>query len=436
MDLAGLYPQAPQQQQSLLGGQNPLQLLAGITELQQARQELNARQAIGNAYQKAMRPDGTIDLGAAQSQIASDPNAAFLAPQATNDLLSQRGQIIANATAQFQLGSSQNKFLMDMLGTYADKPDLNYNDVLNGVVSAARNSNIPSGVLIGTLSGMPQDPARLRDYLVNMRKAAIGSAGVSAPAPAVGYTGAGAPVPGTTGQFIERYAPGAGAGAPGSMPAPGSSLTPPPPGSEASTQTMQADLTRAGTYGQEIFPWQQALEKLQALGPGGTGPGSKGRQEFESFLYSLSPTISRWAGVDPSKLQNYAEAEKYLTQATQQRAAGFGAHTDMQLATAISGNPNVHINDLANTDVVKAAIALRRMEQAQTLESSRFGGPSYTTAKAQWAAQQDPRAFAIDMMSPPQIKNLQQTLKGPARDRFNASLRSAINNGLISPPGQ
>lgn len=208
-----------------------------------------------------------------------------------------------------------------------------------------------------------------------------------------------------------------------------------PLGSEKSAEVLQGDLARARNFGQEIVPWQQALEKLKLLGPGGTGPGTQGRQEFQSFLFALAPTVSRWAGVDPEKIKNYAEAEKYLTQATQSRAAGFGAHTDLALSQAITGNPSVKINDLAATDVTKVAIALRRMEQVQTLQNAAHGPVDYTKKAAEWATKQDARAYAIDLMPPEQLKKLQKDLKGAERAKFNASLKAAIESGVVAPPG-
>ena len=200
------------------------------------------------------------------------------------------------------------------------------------------------------------------------------------------------------------------------------------------------DLASAGNFGQEIFPWKQALSSLEALGPGGTGPGSSGRQQMESYMYALAPTLSTWLpGVDPTKLKNYDEFNKYITQATQQRANSFGPTTDMQLATAITGSPSAHINDLANKDVIKATMALKGMQYAQIQDSARTGGPNYAMTKSAWAAQQDPRAYAMAMglVPPSEIANLKKTLKGVDRDKFNRSLQSAINSGIaVSPPGQ
>jgi hypothetical protein len=152
----------------------------------------------------------------------------------------------------------------------------------------------------------------------------------------------------------------------------------------------------------------------------------------------LSPTIARWAGIDPNELKDYAKADKYLTQAVQTRAAGFGAHTDQQLATTISGSPNVHINDLAVDDVLKAMIATRRAEQAQTMEARKAGPIGYSDAAGSWSARNDIRAFSLDQLTPEGRAKLLGSLKKgtPEWTRFNNSLRSAYENGLMTPPGK
>jgi hypothetical protein len=221
-------------------------------------------------------------------------------------------------------------------------------------------------------------------------------------------------------------------------PAPSTSLpgfaSGPPAGAEQSTAVMQADLARAGNFKTDIFPLTQALDLAKSLGPGGMAPGSKGRQDFESFVYGLMPSLVP-AGMQ-DKIKNYAELEKYLVNNASQRANSMGPHTNDGLAQATTGSPNVHINDLAGIDLIKAQIALRRMEQAQTIQAAKGGPVSYTTNKAQTAAGFDPRAFQIDLMNPDQVTKLQKTLKGAERVKFNASLRAAIDSGAITQPGQ
>jgi hypothetical protein len=205
-----------------------------------------------------------------------------------------------------------------------------------------------------------------------------------------------------------------------------------PPGTEASAGVMQADLARAGNFKTDVFPLTQALDLAKKLGPGGMAPGSKGRQDFESFVYGLMPSLVPEAARE--KIKNYAELEKYLVNNASVRANAMGPHTNDGLAQATTGSPNVHINDLAGIDLIKAQIGLRRMEHAQALEAAKGGPVNYTANKAKTAAGLDPRAFQIDMMEPGQIAKLQKTLKGAERVKFNASLRAAIDSGAIERP--
>ena len=205
-----------------------------------------------------------------------------------------------------------------------------------------------------------------------------------------------------------------------------------PQGSDQSSAVMQADLAREGSYQSDINPLRKALDLAVKLGPGGMAPGSKGRQEFESFVYGLTPQLVPKEMQD--KIKNYAELEKYLVNNASQRAQNLGPHTNEGLATATTGSPNVHINDLAGVDLIKAQLAIRNMEHAQVLQAAKVGGPNYTTAKAAFSAQHDPRAYAINTMSPEEIQNLQKTLKGPERARFNQSLRAAIDSGVVERP--
>jgi len=206
----------------------------------------------------------------------------------------------------------------------------------------------------------------------------------------------------------------------------------PPLGAQESSNVMQADLARAGTFSDDLYPLNQALDLAKKLGPGGMGPGSKGRQEFESFLYGLAPSL-----VPPEmrdKIKTYAELEKYLINNASQRAQNLGPHTNDGLAAATTGSPNVHINDLAGVDLIKAQIGLRRMEHVRTLENSKKGPVAYLGEKSKWGVNQDPRAYMIDMMTPEQVKKLHDSLKGEDRKRFNNSLRAAIESGVVAAP--
>lgn len=388
--LEGLYPAPPQQNSGILSG-NPAQTIGMLGELQR----------IGIVGQQA-------------PSLAQQPAAALA------------GQNIANQTAQLQQQEAARKMVWGAFGNGLNGMDNpSPEDVHNLTVTLARTypqiaTQYPD--VFNSAADMLLAPGGIKKNSAVMMNSVMSPEGASAPTD-VGVSSTGQTVSGTRGQFNVKAAGGP-------------VVTQPPPGTPQSAEAMQTDLIKAGNYSQDMFPWTQALAKLKSLGPGATGPGSEGRQELESFVYGLAPQISQYLGVDADKIKNYADLNKYLTQGMQQRAQNLGPHTNEGLSTAVTGSPNVKINDMSVDELIKSQVMLRRMEQAQTLQSAKAGPVGYTGAKGSFATSQDPRAYGIDLMAPEQIQQLQKTLKGADRARFNSSLKAAIDSGVITPPGQ
>lgn len=381
-DPSGLYPQPPAPPQS--GGS----LLADpgkAVGLLQAIQSLQIQ-------------------GAQAPALMQQPGAALA------------GQNIANTRAAAELHSYYTNRLHDIFGSQADSkdPDAAY----HAAATAARTSDVPPAMISEYLNTARRMPGGLPEAMRRSRNISIGSAGAGANVPIIN--------PATGEQTIVPQ---------GAVNLSGSGLaTSLPPGGGESSQARQEDLRRSGQFKDDIFPLMKARELAEKLGPGGMAPGSKGRQEFESFVYGLAPSILPESMRD--KIRNYAELEKYLVNNASQRAQNLGPHTNEGLATATTGSPNVHINDLAGKELIDAQIALRRMEHAVTMQASRAAPQNYTAEKARLGSIQDPRAYRIDLMKPEEIQTLQKTLKGPERARFNSSLKAAIDSGAVSPPGR
>lgn len=329
-----------------------------------------------------------------------------------------RGQNIANDTALMQQQAAASRAISSVMGGYlAGIPNPGEDDVRSAAAFAARQFPevaVKYPDLIAGAKSLAIDHPKGVKYgaglLVNSQMSPT-EATESVTGPPDPITGAPTVIP----RAVANMVPGRVVGL--------------PQGSEDSSRVRQADLARETTYATDIVPLTRALDLAQKLGPGGMAPGSKGRQEFESFVYGLAPQLLPKDMQD--KIKNYAELEKYLVNNASQRAQNLGPHTNEGLATATTGSPNVHINDLAGVDLIKAQLALRKMEHAQTLHAAAGGGPNYTQNKALVASQFDPRAFMIDTMSPDEIRNLQTTLKGPERARFNRSLQAALDAGVI-----
>jgi hypothetical protein len=397
-DISSLYPAPPSPQSALggIGGINPLQLVDTIQAMQLRNIQIQREQG--------------------QLPAAVQQPAAVL--QGTN---------IDNATHLMQQRDAARQILDGFVAPLSDKPDISAADVENARISAYQNYHdvMPLELLHGYFDGILKDPtgrgrapADIATQLKLIRNRAAGPGATIQPTEGESDPTTGQPAKVTVGRGALAGARPVGLA----------------PGAPASIDAMNKDLIRTGSFASDIYPLQQAMEKINALGPGGTAPGSKTRQEYESFAYGLAPQLSKYIGVDASKIKNYAELEKYLTQAVQARAGNFGVHTDAGLATATSGSPNVHVVDLATKDLIRAGIGIARMERAQVMQAAQAGPTGYLAAKADFAGQQDPRAFQIDMMSPDEIKSLSKTLKGPALDRFNSSLRAAIRSGVLTHP--
>jgi hypothetical protein len=426
-DASALYPQPPQQQQGALS--DPSKLM-GFIQAAQAAKIFTARQAIGRAWQNNLNPDGSLNVQGAAQEIKNNPDAGILAPEAYSNVLAQHGQMIANDTAAFDQFAKQNGFAQQWLAARANQPNVTAEDLNNDAASLSRNTDpraLPSSVINSVIDNIKNDPGGIHGGLLNLRNRVIGAAGATQPieGPPQAGTGAKTTIPlGATG-----YGPGGQqSGIPGQI------VTGLPPGSGESALAMQEDLKRAGTYSSDIYPLNKALEFAQKLGPGGMGPGTQGRQAFESYVYSLMPQLVPEAMQE--KIKNYAQLEKYLTNVTQNQAQNFGVHTDAGLATSATGSPNVHINDLAGVDLIKARIGLRNMEQAQIIQATKAGPQNYTAEKARIAGQQDPRAYMLHTKTPEEIDALDKSLKGSERAKFNASLEAAKSAGILTEPGQ
>jgi len=275
----------------------------------------------------------------------------------------------------------------------------------------------------------------------------------------IGTTSAGQPITGTTGQLLEKagvnpmtalpMAPQGGNALMGGAPAEGggNALMPQiPAGPGVVTQLPAGDIAameaagaaggadlaaarqREATFQQDTVPLEKAITALEALGTAGTGPGTEQINEIKSFLTSMGIP-----GVDVESIKNFDEARKYLVQYAQ--TVG-DTGTNDKLAASFAGNPSIGISNAAAVDVAKTALALRKLQNAQLMAFEASGAPpsQYSAFASQFNAQQDPRAYGMDMMSPDARAKLIEGLKGDEKTRFVQSLRTAIGLGLVTAP--
>lgn len=396
-DAFALYPQPPAPSQGVLSG-DPSKIIGLVGALNQNK--------LFNA---------TFD---AQSRI----------PAAT-----LQGQQIANDTAAFEQYAKQSDFAAKGIAALAQKGDkLTKDDINNWAVTMARNTDpraVPSTVIDALKNRILSDPGGIKsgvNTIANMVMGPAAAAGriegppdaatrapTSVPVGAVGY-GKGAPGATIPGQMPKGLPPGEGEAATATAGAAAASL------SHARENSIG--------FQRQVFPLEQAIHALDKLGARGSGPGSDTVNHIKSFALTMGVP-----GVDPNKVATFDEAKKYLTDFVNQTG---NSGTNDKLAAAFAGNPSVHISNAAAKDVAKAALALRRSDEARTQAFERSGLPETDYAKfaGKWNREHDVRAYGWDMMTTDQRKSVLKDLPQSKRDLFILDVEEAEKGGTIRPP--
>lgn len=233
-------------------------------------------------------------------------------------------------------------------------------------------------------------------------------------------------------------------GAPPAQPGPQSSVQPvagggatvsPPAGqveslgqiASASTAKFNTDQQREANFQQDMLPLNKAYHGMVALGTTGTGPGTETLNDVKSFL------VSQGVIGQNDDVKNFDEVRKYTTQLA--RTNG-DTGSDSRLAASFAGNPSVNISNAAAQDVLKSAISLRKLQNAQVQAFSQSGLPAseYQKWAQTWNKSQDPVAYGFDMMKPAQRVQYIKSLSPEKKAAFAQSLTSAVQLGLVERP--
>ncbi|WP_426356380.1 hypothetical protein ACP26O_18160 [Burkholderia sp. R-40] len=198
------------------------------------------------------------------------------------------------------------------------------------------------------------------------------------------------------------------------------------PGAQAAQSAVGAaagkqwagDLEQAGSYQQAQQPIVNALHALQAAE---TGPLAARKQNIQSALNEVIPTIAQVVGVaDPSKVTATDLFKKYTAQIGMGQMASAGGPSDARLNSAIAGSPNIGMDKMANSQVLQKMAALNDMNNflVNQFQNSGRDPQQWPAYKAQVAKQMDPAVFAIDYMTPQQKAALQKTMTPAQLTKF------------------
>ena len=418
--ISGLYPAPPTNQPQGIFSGNPLAMIPAIGQIQ----AIGARNAIGQAVQGAIGPDGTYDPTKATIAIGRNPAAGPGALEAVGSLQQQRQQQIQNQTSQFALSASQNSALQNFVAGLASNPNIQPDDVRSQAIAFAARTGIPASQVTSLLQGMPQKGGKpMQQYWANIANATLGAGPTSTQVPAgVGPQG-------------EVYTAPAGAvtsqgGTQQSLPAGQAPLI------AASREELGRDQSSSAALLQGTRPLLKALPLVEQLSNRSFGPQSAGWAKLKGSLQE--------AGIiqpGTTDTEVYQEANKYLKQVA--LSAPGATRSNEGLETAIKSRPDLDLTQGANLSLLKNQIGFDRMDAALPIafkgqNPSSAADANYKTFKTNYYQANDPRAFQFDIMTPAEqaatIKSL--GAKGsPAYTKFMNSLRNAHTAGVLSPQG-
>jgi hypothetical protein len=415
-DISGLYPQPPAAAQpNVLASGDPSKVLGLIGQANQL-QTFNATRAAGEAAQSAIGPDGTYDPTANALALRNNPNAALVAPEAIQAILAKKGQLIEQTRGQAQDATNLFGAVSNM-----DKPSAL--DVHKAAATAASlYPNLPPSVIAGISNHILNDPAGIKHGATTIQNMAIGAAGTSGRVAAP-------PAPSGAPQQQPLGAANYGGAQPTALP-PGT-----PEAMQGSAQAYVDASNAANKYSTRVNPLRQAIPLLEGMKETDIGPTSDKWNDIKSTAITLG--AGTLAGIDPQKIANVNELKKYFNQYASQAAATMGPKTNDGLATAVTSNPNIHMDKLSALDLSKVAMGVERMQQAGVLEFNDMVDrgqalpQNFNKFMADWSTKQDPRAFVYDLMTKEQQDKLKKTLPSAELNKIRNGMNLADRHGLL-----
>lgn len=249
--------------------------------------------------------------------------------------------------------------------------------------------------------------------------------------------------------YTGRYgAPAAGAQPQSDVPAGGMQTGLSPASQAAQTAAASTQATQSTTAAQSLHnaaadaPMRVNLLNTarDALSGITTGPGTDWRNTLASAINStpaVGQALSAMGVTDPSKIANFDEYKKILTNYASSVSGSLGTGTDARLNAAVTGNANPGISNLANEDILVKTLAAEKMRAAQdyAFQNSGLTGDKFNQWQSQWNKNVDPNAFAFAEMNPTQQQSfIQRQTKAGTLPQFKSSLGSLVRSGVISLP--
>lgn len=418
-----LYPQpAAAGSGSLLSG-DPTKVLGIIGQMNQNalfQQTFNARKAIGQSYQGAIGDDGSIDTQKLMQGIKNNPDAGFMAGEASAGALDRQGKQIENAKSMFGLQAGQNKVLMDGIGALADKSNISDEDLRNFAVTSARNSGVPTSTILSVVGNAPKDQAARHQWARTIQNMAIGSSGVA-------QRVSGPPTPGGAPQQSTLGSANYGGTQPTGL-APGESELNASPAGRAAA--LQATATSSPQYHADLENLRTDSKILDNLG-GPTFEVEKKLNQLTSRLGNFGITMT------PDQLKAGESFDKIVNGISLRQGQMFG-NTDAGRSMTLGATPNTSMSKFGREAMIDMAQGNQDAVDAarRAWLKARANGASvkdHDLFMDQIGQEMDPRVFQFNRLSRDnQQKFLSQMDHADIGD-FENKYKVAVSRNWVKP---
>jgi hypothetical protein len=414
--IASLYPQPPAAAPAAL---NPLQIVdlaTRATQLQGLQRGQAAQQAIGGAYQTALQPDGSVDMGGLSTALKSDPAATYGLPEAASNMLNQQN-------AQLLLDSKRNQFVVDGVGALANDPSLSQDSVRDFGVKLARNLKIPGAFINNWLDDLPDGKAALRNKLIQFRNVAIGSGASNTPTSAVTPSGAQGTVP----RDVYNYQTAGGGVMPTELP-PGEAALLGSPSERAAA--LQATASSSPQYHADLENLRQDSAVMGNLG----GP----IQDVEKKLNQLSTRIAGFGiTMTPDQLRASESFDKIANSIALNQGKMMGG-TDATRTMSVGATPSSGMSRYGRDGVIDMLHGNQDAIDAARdswLGARSNGAPasSFDLFMNRLGKSMDPRVFQFNRLSRDNQQKFLNQMPPQDVPGFEQKYQAAVQRGWVPP---
>lgn len=407
-----LYPQPTQNT-----GFDPSKVLGIVGQINQNnlfQKEFAAKQAVGEAAQGAIGPDGTYSPSANMNALSSNPAAAFGAPEAITGVIAKQG-------AQLEQNQAQVQHAAGVYGAISNIEKPTASDVHKATaLIASSNPNIPAPLINQMAQTILADPLGIKHGAATLQNIAIGPSGTSGRVAAPPAPG-GAPQSQSVGAANYR----------------GTTSTGLPPGEEgllgAPTERaarLQASASTSPQYHADLDNLKQDSKILDNLG-GPTFETEKKLNQLSSRLAGIGITMT------PDQLKAGESFDKIANQISLNQSQLFHG-SDAGLHTVVGANPSSSMSKYGREGVIdmlqgnQDAIDITRKAW---LKARANGAPasSYDQFAETIGQELDPRVFQFNRLSRDNQQKFLSQMEPEDVGPFEEKYKSAVARKWVKP---